>query len=52
MRIGYLSAVIKHHVTCHLLRNLFTLHDRSRFEVYVYALNADDGSSLRYGSLL
>lgn len=45
IKIGYVSADFREHPTAHLMRSLFRLHDRNRYEVYVYALCHDDQSS-------
>lgn len=47
IRIGYLSADFKNHAMAHHILGLLREHDRSRFEVYGYAANADDGSKYR-----
>ena len=44
LKIGYVSADFREHPTAHLMRGLFGVHDRSRFEIYGYALRGDDGS--------
>ena len=45
LRIGYLSSDFGLHPTSRLTRQIYGLHDRRRFEVYGYALSADDGSA-------
>jgi predicted O-linked N-acetylglucosamine transferase (SPINDLY family) len=47
LRIGYVSADFHAHPTMHLMRGLFRLHDRNRFEVWAYSIGADDGSCYR-----
>ena len=47
LRIGYVSADFHSHPTMHLMRSVFALHDRSRFEVLAYSIGADDGSEYR-----
>ena len=47
VRIGYVSAAFGDHATGLLTRTMFGLHDRARFDVFVYALNADDGGAIR-----
>ena len=47
IRIGVLSPDYYEHLNAHLLRPLFELADRSRFELYAYSLGADDGSPAR-----
>ena len=44
LRIGYVSADFREHPTAHLMRGLFRVHDRTRFEIHVYALCPDDRS--------
>ena len=47
LRVGYIMADFRHHVTAHLLQTVFQLHDADRFEVFCYALNPDDRSAFR-----
>jgi len=47
LRIGYVSPDFRNHACAHLTRDLFALHDRSRFAIHAYALCADDGSPWR-----
>lgn len=47
LRIGYVSPDFQFHPVGRLTRRLYGLHDRSRFEVYGYALSPDDGSDVR-----
>jgi protein O-GlcNAc transferase len=47
LRVGYLSSDLHDHATAHLAAGLFELHDRSRFEVFAYAADRDDGSAMR-----
>ncbi|HEY8286745.1 MAG TPA: tetratricopeptide repeat protein [Chloroflexota bacterium] len=42
LRLGYLSSDYRSHATAHLLGHLFTLHDRSRFEVIAYSTGLND----------
>lgn len=44
LKIGYVSADFREHPTAHLMRSLFSQHDRQKFEAVVYALCKDDGS--------
>lgn len=44
LKIGYVSADFREHPTAHLMRGLFSRHDRQQFEIFVYALCKDDGS--------
>jgi protein O-GlcNAc transferase len=45
--IGYVSERFRNAATAHLMRQLFGLHDRSRFTVYAYSYGKDDGSTYR-----
>lgn len=47
IRIGYLSPYFRNHPTGLLAQSLFAWHDRRQFEVVAYALDSDDGSSVR-----
>ncbi|HEX5802183.1 MAG TPA: acetylglucosamine transferase, partial [Azospira sp.] len=47
LRIAYLSGDFRQHATAWLTRQLPALHDRSRFEVVLYATGPDDGGELR-----
>lgn len=47
IRVAYLSSKFKDHPSMVLTGGLFAAHDRSRFEVFGYALNHDDGSHVR-----
>jgi predicted O-linked N-acetylglucosamine transferase (SPINDLY family) len=47
IRVGVLSPDYYEHLNAHLLRPLFELADRARFELYAYSLGADDGSLAR-----
>jgi predicted O-linked N-acetylglucosamine transferase (SPINDLY family) len=47
LRIGYVSQDFRNHALGHLTRSMFGLHDRSAFEIYGYAVCADDGSVYR-----
>jgi len=46
LRIGYVSADFRDHATARLLVELLERHDRTRFEVFAYALLPGDGSPL------
>jgi protein O-GlcNAc transferase len=46
VRIGYVSADFRDHATARLLVELLERHDRTRFEVFAYALLPGDGSPL------
>ena len=45
LKIGYLSADFHEHPTAHLMRGFFHCHDRSRFEIYGYALRGETDSA-------
>jgi len=47
LRVGYLSSDIGNHPLSHLMGSVFGLHDRSRLEVFLFALSASDGSVFR-----
>lgn len=47
LRVGYLSNDLHDHATAHLAAGLFESHDRTRFEVFAYATDRDDGSAMR-----
>jgi protein O-GlcNAc transferase len=45
--IGYLSNNFKNHPTAQLIRGIFKLHDRNRFNVFCYSFGENDRSSYR-----
>lgn len=47
LRIGYVSSDFGNHPTSHLMQSIPGMHDRSRFEIFCYALSADDGTAFR-----
>lgn len=47
LRIGYLSNDLHDHATSHLIAELFGLHNREDFEVFVYSYGPDDQSAIR-----
>ena len=47
LRIGYVSSDFGNHPLSHLMQSVWGLHDRSRFEIFLYALTPSDGSSFR-----
>jgi len=47
LRIGYVSSDFGNHPTSHLMQSIPGLHDRSKVEVFCYALSADDGTTFR-----
>lgn len=44
LRIGYVSGDFREHATAHLIRKLFQVHDRERFEIFGYSLRPSDHS--------
>nr|KAG5706214.1 hypothetical protein BaRGS_019541 [Batillaria attramentaria] len=47
LRIGYVSSDFCNHPTSHLMQSIPGMHDRSRVEVFCYALSADDNTNFR-----
>lgn len=47
IKLGYVCAAFGPHPTGHLMAGMFERHDRSRFEIYGYAVTPDDGSPYR-----
>ena len=47
LRVAYLSSDFGNHPLSQLMQHSFGMHDRSRLEVYGYALSADDGTTAR-----
>ncbi len=47
LRIGYLSNDFYEHATSYLLAHVLELHDRSRFEIFLYSYGPDDRSPMR-----
>lgn len=47
IKIGYMSSDFRQHPLGVLAAELFTLHDRSKFEVTAYSTSHDDGSEVR-----
>ena len=47
LRVAYLSSDFGNHPLSQLMQHSFAMHDRSRVEVYGYALSADDGTPAR-----
>jgi protein O-GlcNAc transferase len=47
LRIGYVSPDFRNHAVGHMTCRLYGLHDRTQYEVYGYALQPDDGGSIR-----
>ncbi|KAL3130806.1 hypothetical protein ABBQ38_000142 [Trebouxia sp. C0009 RCD-2024] len=48
LRIGYVSGDFGNHPLSHLMASVFGGHDRSRLEVFCYALSPSDGSEWRH----
>lgn len=47
LRIGYVSSDFGNHPTSHLMQSIPGLHDRTKVEIFCYALNIDDGTTFR-----
>lgn len=47
LRIGYVSSDFGNHPTSHLMQSIPGMHDKSKVEIFCYALNADDGTAFR-----
>ncbi|CAI5445411.1 unnamed protein product [Caenorhabditis angaria] len=47
LRIGYVSSDFGNHPTSHLMQSIPGMHDRSKVEVFCYALSASDGTNFR-----
>jgi predicted O-linked N-acetylglucosamine transferase (SPINDLY family) len=47
MRVGYLSSDFHGHPTAYLTAEVFELHDRDRFEVFLFSHGPDDASAMR-----
>lgn len=47
LTIGYVSNRFRNAATAHLMRGLFSAHDRNQFKIYCYTYGQDDGSSYR-----
>lgn len=47
IRIGYVSSDFGNHPTSHLMQSIPGLHDKSRVEIFCYALSPDDGTTFR-----
>jgi protein O-GlcNAc transferase len=45
IKIGYFSAHFHNHPTSHLIAKLLEIHDRSKFEIYIYSTGPGDGST-------
>jgi len=50
MRLGYLSSDFHGHPVAYLTAELFELHERDRFEVFLFSYGPDDGSAAAYGN--
>ena len=51
LRIGYVSADFCNHPTADLMQSALLLHDKSRFEIFLYAITRHDASQYRQVSL-
>lgn len=47
IRVGYFSVDFRNHPVAHLTAPLYGLHDRSKFEIWVYSYGPDDGHPVR-----
>ena len=47
IRVGYLSSDFHGHPIAYLTAEVFELHDRERFEVFLFSYGPDDGSAMR-----
>ncbi len=47
IRVGYLSSDFHGHPVAYLTAEVFELHDRERFEVFLFSYGPDDGSAMR-----
>jgi predicted O-linked N-acetylglucosamine transferase (SPINDLY family) len=47
IRVGYLSSDFHGHPVAYLTAEVFELHDRERFEVFLFSYGPDDGSAIR-----
>ena len=48
LRLGYLSSDFHGHPVAYLVAEIFELHDRERFEVFLFSYGPDDGSAMRH----
>jgi predicted O-linked N-acetylglucosamine transferase (SPINDLY family) len=51
IRVGYVSANIKSRTTTFMAQNVLLAHDKSRFEVHVYATTPADSDDLLYNRM-
>jgi len=47
IRLGYLSSDLQEHAAAYLIAEVLELHDKERFEVFVYSHGPDDGGAMR-----
>ncbi len=47
LRVGYLSMDFRKHATAYLTCQLFSLHDKEHFEIFVYSYGFNDNSDMR-----
>lgn len=48
IRLGYLSEDFRDHATSYLIAEVFELHNREQFEVFLYSYGRNDNSSMRH----
>ena len=47
IRVGYVSYDFRNHPLAHLMQSVFGMHDKSRFEIFCFALSESDNSPYR-----
>ncbi len=47
IKVGYFSVDFRNHPVAHLTAPLFELHDKSKYEIFVYSYGDDDGHPVR-----
>ncbi|KAF9223524.1 hypothetical protein BS17DRAFT_796151 [Gyrodon lividus] len=47
VNVGYVSSDFTDHPLTHLMKSVFTMHDRKRFNIFLYATSPTDGSPHR-----
>jgi protein O-GlcNAc transferase len=47
IRVGYVSSDFANHPLAHLMQHVFCFHDKSRFDIFCFALTPDDQSMYR-----
>ncbi|KAF8587281.1 glycosyltransferase family 41 protein [Ramaria rubella] len=48
LKIGYVSNDLNNHPLAHLMQSVFGFHDRTKFDIHVYATSGSDGSRYRH----